>query len=78
MLHAVALLPAQLWNKVIHLRNIESHMQFVGRCVPWKVTNGAKNIPLQVLQFQKIDTCCELPCGVGIRHYSPNERFVEG
>jgi len=39
------------------------------QCAPWKVTNGAVILVLQVLQFQKIGICHKLPGGAGISHY---------
>jgi hypothetical protein len=46
-------------------------------CVPWKVTNGVEKRVLQVLQYQKIGVCCELPGRTGISPYRLNEHSVE-
>jgi len=38
-------------------------MQFVGKCMAWKATNGTENLLLQALQFCKRGVCHELPGG---------------
>jgi hypothetical protein len=34
----ICLLPAYPCGKIIYVQNIGSHMQFMGRCIPWKAT----------------------------------------
>lgn len=36
------------------MRNVESHIQFAGRCAPRKVVNIAENLVLQALHFRKV------------------------
>jgi hypothetical protein len=50
-LYDFCLLPAKFCCVVIYVRNIERHMQYVNRCAPWKIANGAENFVLQALQF---------------------------
>jgi hypothetical protein len=38
-------------------------MQIMDRCAPWKLDNGAENLVLQALQFQKIGVCRKFPGG---------------
>jgi hypothetical protein len=47
-------------------------------CVPWKMSNGGENFVLQVLQFQWMVVCHELPGGASISQDTLNECFVEG
>ena len=53
-------------------------MQLAVLFVAWKLANSAKNIVLQVLQFQKRNVCHKFPGGVGMSHYRPSKYFVEG
>jgi hypothetical protein len=34
-----------------YLHNFEIPAQMAGQCAPWKISNGAENLVLQVLQF---------------------------
>jgi hypothetical protein len=36
---------------------LESHVQLADRRAPQKFTNGAENLVLQALQFQKVGVC---------------------
>jgi hypothetical protein len=60
-----------------YVQNIKSHMQFMGKCMPWKITSSVENAVLQALQFHETVVCCKLPRGAGISQYKPNEHFVE-
>jgi hypothetical protein len=46
------LLPALFCYVIIHVRNLENHMHIADRCASWKISDGAENLILQVLQFQ--------------------------
>jgi len=50
------------------VRNVESHVQFIGQSAPWEVNKGAR-IDSQALQFQTAGVCRQLPGGAGIGHY---------
>jgi hypothetical protein len=67
-LYDFCLLPAQFSDEIINIRNFESHMKFSDRCALWKIADGAKNVTLQALQFQKIGVCRKFPGGSGISH----------
>jgi len=58
--------------------NFESHMQFAGMWAAWKVTNGAENLLLQALLFQKMGVGRALSGGACVTNYWSNEHFVEG
>jgi hypothetical protein len=52
-------------------------MQLAGPCVPWKIASSAKNVVLEVLQFQNMGVCSKFAGGAGISHYRKNEYLME-
>jgi hypothetical protein len=59
-LYDLYLLPGYFCNKIIHVQNCESHIQFIDQCAPFKVINGVENHVLKVSQSQKKAVCCDL------------------
>jgi hypothetical protein len=57
ILYDFCLLPAQFYYITVYIRNVESHVQIVVRCAPWKISNGAENLVLQALQFDEVGVC---------------------
>jgi hypothetical protein len=51
ILYDFCLLPAQFCYIIVCIQKVESRVQITDRCAPWKISNGAENLVLQVLQF---------------------------
>jgi hypothetical protein len=52
-------------------------MQIADRCAPRKIANGADNLVLQTLHFQKMGACYKFPGGEGTSRNWSNECFME-
>jgi hypothetical protein len=46
ILHDSCLLPAQLGHIIIYIYKVESHMQIMDRCAPWKISNDTENLDI--------------------------------
>jgi hypothetical protein len=51
ILYDFCLSPAQFCYIIVHIQKVESSVQIVDRCIPWKIYNGAQNLALHTLQF---------------------------
>jgi hypothetical protein len=72
----LCLLPAQFCYIVVYIQKVESHVQIVDQCAPWKISSGAENLVLQA-QFQEVGVCHKLLGGASIGHYWSNQCFME-
>jgi hypothetical protein len=59
ILYYFCLLPVQFLYVIINIQYLESHVQLVDLCAPWKFTSGVKNLVLQALQFEKLGMYCK-------------------
>jgi hypothetical protein len=69
ILYDLCLLPAKFRYVIINILYLESYVQLMDWCAPWKFTSGVENLVLQALQFQKVGICRKFPCGASISHY---------
>jgi hypothetical protein len=51
ILYDICLLPSQSCYIIVYIWNVESCVQIVDQCAPWKISNGGENLVLQALQF---------------------------
>jgi hypothetical protein len=51
ILYDFCLLPSQFCYTIVYIRKVENRVQIADRCAPWKISNCAKNLVLQALQF---------------------------
>jgi hypothetical protein len=72
ILYDHCLLHAQFCYVIINIQYLESHVQLADQCALWKFTNGAENLVLQELQFQKVDICSKFPGAASISYYLRN------
>jgi hypothetical protein len=50
-LYDLCLLSAQFCYIILYIQKVESSVQIANQCAPLTISNGAKNLVLQVLQF---------------------------
>jgi hypothetical protein len=62
------LLSVNFFDKITHVRRLESHKQNVGSCAPWKVASRAQKLVSLAQQFQKTGVC-----EAGVSHCSHKE-----
>jgi hypothetical protein len=54
ILYDFSLLPAQFCYMVVYIWKVESRVQIMDWCAPWKIFSSAENLVLQALQFYVI------------------------
>jgi hypothetical protein len=68
ILYDFCLLPAQFYYIIIYTWKVESCVEIVDLCAPWKVCSRVENLVLQALQFLEVDVCPKFPGGTSISH----------